>query len=642
VTGERSSQCRCCSEQSSGEKFCEYCQTLLPHITGQRAGLIQDESFIRRFREQLGHPGILPAQIWTRVRRIAGDEWQWALGGRSPQDWSYIADPPMEWRLSDEDFGVIDSGRRNQADDNHLRRLQRGGCLPDGSHLGWAGGTFFLDGRPCKVPYRGLMKVLDRNRHKASTIRWKVLLRSIDLCLTRLSWDRPSGADSEPTVHPAALLLGRSDIGDVQMAFQPLVEMIERNMMGGNSIGVKPRMFERTEWLRRWKEDRHRPVGLSEDDLKVPITLVNRKGRFQLRVRRNRGWKKIEVSSDPTVWARVVTWVLSPPNHDDHRRLCTLQQHIFADTSMPLIGDKDKNGILFLRGLVEANDRAAIDVGMKAIVVEGSSRLRYAVTPGRGGHSTRFIVNPLLDGASTGERAARNRYARWRQMQARRERAICIVETSELRRLVLGDALGSVVLALLDDLNSQRRIDTLRQHIAIHKPRDAIDPETAEHNRAQELRYRLAHNRVHETLTRCSESFPRIWSVLLRLPLGERMTFTAMNRNGPPNITFDDCDTTFRTHDMLDRQVIYRMLEASGWRRDRVEEGVRETLRVYIRIGTGERDLGPAVEEFATMLEPRLLINGRNGMLPGPLWRWFERDNPGTAPLLPGTDQPIG
>jgi len=115
-----------------------------------------------------------------------------------------------------------------------------------------------------------------------------------------------------------------------------------------------------------------------------------------------------------------------------------------------------------------------------------------------------------------------------------------------------------------------------------------------------------------------------------------------MNRNGPPNITFDDCDTTFRTHDMLDRQVIYRMLEASGWRRDRVEEGVRETLRVYIRIGTGERDLGPAVEEFATMLEPRLLINGRNGMLPGPLWRWFERDNPGTAPLLPGTDQPIG
>jgi hypothetical protein len=42
------------------------------------------------------------------------------------------------------------------------------------------------------------------------------------------------------------------------------------------------------------------------------------------------------------------------------------------------------------------------------------------------------------------------------------------------------------------------------------------------------------------------------------------------------------------------------------------------------------------------MLEPRLLINGRIGMLTGPLWRWFERDNPGTAPLLPGTDQPIG
>ena len=640
MTDERISECRCCEEQSGDEQYCEYCQVLLPQITGQQVWLIQDESFIRRFREQLGHPSTLPAQIWTRVRRLSGEECLWAMGRRPTQEWEHITESPPEWRLSDEDLEVIDSGRMNQADDDHLRRLQRGGCLPDGSHLGWADGTFHLDGRTCNVPYRGLMKLLQRcPPHVTSTVRWKVLLRSIDLCLSKFSLGHPR-ADADPVVHPVALFLDRANIDDLQMDLRPIFDMINRHRRVIPTSRHQRWMFERTEWLRRW-DARQRPGEISEVDLKVPNTLVNRKGRLQLRVRRNRSWKRIEVGSHPETWARIVTWALSPPTHEDHKRLCTLQQHVFADTHMPLVGDKDRNGILFLRGLVEANDRAAIDVGMKAIVVEGSSKLRYAVTPGKGGHSTRFIVNPLSDNASTGELTARNPYARWRQRQARRDRAICIVERPELRRLVLGDAIGSIVLALLDDLNSQRHIDTLRQHIAMHKPRDAIDPDTAEYNRAEELRYRLAHNRVAETYRRCTESFPRIWSVLLRLPLGERLTFTAMNRNGPPNITFDDCETTFRTVNMLDRQVFYRMLEASGWRRDLPEEGLRGTLRLYIRIGTGERDLGPAAEEIATMLEPRLLINDRIEMLPGPLWTRFERDNPGTAPLLPGTDQPI-
>ena len=86
---------------------------------------------------------------------------------------------------------------------------------------------------------------------------------------------------------------------------------------------------------------------------------------------------------------------------------------------------------------------------------------------------------------------------------------------------------------------------------------------------------------------------------------------------------------------------MYKMLGVSGWVRDREEERVRGVQRIYIRTGTGGRDLGPEVEVIARMLEDRLTVNGRIRILPEPLWHHFERRNPGIGALLPGTDQLI-
>jgi hypothetical protein len=125
---------------------------------------------------------------------------------------------------------------------------------------------------------------------------------------------------------------------------------------------------------------------------------------------------------------------------------------------------------------------------------------------------------------------------------------------------------------------------------------------------------------------------------MLRCPLGERMTFTAMRR-GHPNVTFDGCETAFATEGQLERNVIYQMLEASGWQRDQHEERVRRTQRIYIRTGTGLQNLANRVEEFAGMLEPVLTVNQRVRLVANPVWSYFERNNPGIRALLPGTDQ---
>ena len=116
------------------------------------------------------------------------------------------------------------------------------------------------------------------------------------------------------------------------------------------------------------------------------------------------------------------------------------------------------------------------------------------------------------------------------------------------------------------------------------------------------------------------------------------MIFTAMHRNNP-NITFDGCACEISTESQMERNVVYQMLEASGWQRDRHEEAARETQRIYIRTGTGAEDLANRVEEFAEMLDPELTANQRVRMVPRPAWTFFERINPGICALLPGTDE---
>ncbi|MAK32872.1 MAG: hypothetical protein CL386_02655 [Acidiferrobacter sp.] len=216
---------------------------------------------------------------------------------------------------------------------------------------------------------------------------------------------------------------------------------------------------------------------------------------------------------------------------------------------------------------------------------------------------------------------------------------LCIVELPELRKLVLGDAVATIVMALLDDMNSQRHIHTLKMHVSghIHRERDG---HLRAVNEVRMLRERLERNNLQRRVRRFTVLLPRLWGVLLRRPLGERMTFTAMTR-GRPNVSFDGCDAQFETASMVERRALYAMLEASGWIRDREEEIVRDRTRIYMRTGTGERDLGGEVEGFCENMSDAIELGDGIRVIPEPLWTFYERDNPGIAELLPGTDQLI-
>ena len=166
------------------------------------------------------------------------------------------------------------------------------------------------------------------------------------------------------------------------------------------------------------------------------------------------------IANDPDLWARLVTWALSPPNHGSFRSLLCLQQHIFTDNQGSYVSDEDARGLEFLRQIVEGHQHASANPELGSFRVRGTSGLSYFVTPGRGPHGSRFTVNPVESyDADAIPQMHRHHFARLNR------EGLCIVETPEMRRLVIGDAIGGIILALLDDLGSRHNIDTLDRHL---------------------------------------------------------------------------------------------------------------------------------------------------------------------------------
>ena len=625
-------ECRGCGVGSGQLGWCRICRMVVPHVTGNSARMIESSGSIEDVRRSFGNPESRPYRVWSAIRKFKSGDIGWLWSNQFNIQQSRLGGEPPAWEIDDDDIELIESRAIGDADPNRLRRLHRGGLLPDGSHLSWADGKFVLDGIPLDLPYRGLSKMLGRRR-AIEGINWRLLLLSVSLANKRFRTNQEGGGThgSEETIHPVIL------ISEAPQRFNrnPWFHFHRSQYPSGHPIGYTRKWFEGTSWLREWNNlGSEREQALSAGADSVPTALHIKKGRLQLRVRRaSSKWRKLELESHPEVWAKLVSWALSPTYSKSQRRLRCIQQGLFVDRDIEIISKADINGIRMLSGIVNENPNVDLNDGRKGgFRVTGSSGAVYLVVPGVGGHNTRFTVRGI---GHRGPDEDVHGLPGW----MRRERPpICVVETPELRRLVIGDALSAIILALLDDLKSQQHIDTLRSFIREVQPRRVEDRQVIEHQQAENLRHRLRNNMAHFRTRRYTEIFPRLWGVLLRLPLGERMTFTAMRR-GEPNISFDGCASEVSTQSQLERNVVYRMLEASGWQRDRHEENARGQQRIYIRTGTGAQDLANRVEEFAEMLEPALTVNDRVRMVPRPAWTFFERNNPGICALLPGTDQ---
>ena len=639
-----SSKCRGCGGECARRKdWCDVCLLLVPLITGESPDSISADPDVEGIRALMGETGTSTRKIWSAIRTLEGSSsTSWIYKENRTPTTLDVGLPLRSWSLEEEDLKLLDTNFREQKGPPctseevlQLRRLQRGGYLPDGSFLSYSSGRWTLDGKWIQLPYRGLSKLLKRKKGMKG-IDWRTMLYSIDWAVRTTStyypWEGPNnnGNRIAHPVHDRLFPRRRNGTGPFQGVFSRSINRI----LGAPIPEVRD--VSKTPWMQNWMDahDNARTPSHRGEHF-VPISLDVHKGRLRLRVRRDTSWRRIELGSHPEIWAKVVSWALSPNKHEDRDKLTCIQQFLFSSTDSPLISGPDRRGISLLKEVLESTENAEIDLNSRTISVAGSSGLTYSVNPSEGsaihGHGARFTVSPL--GITRQEMRRTQPFPGMGR--------ICIVETQHLRRLVIGDAISSVVLALLNDLVSQREIDTLRRHIMAFSPDPTHrpDPEAEQLREARWLNWRNNRNPINSRVRRYTILFPRIWGVFLRSPLGGRATLSAMSRN-QPNLTFDDSETSFSTTCMADRQVIQRMLNSSGWIRDRHEESVRGSREIYIRTGTGELDLGPDVDAFCNIIEP-VLTEGTVSMIEAPLWHYFERANPGPGPLLPGSDELI-
>jgi hypothetical protein len=618
------------------QEYCEICQVLVPHIVGRDVDDIHSRESVESLREELGGPGMEPRKIWRAIRKLEGDEWGWAYNDSAPCRTRTVEYYPR-WGLNEEEMSYLEGfdSRSSRGDDytddlEVIRSLQQGGRLPDGSHLCWVNGKFFLDGLPIELPYRGMLKILERGVDLEG-FDWSGVLLSLDLACCETHQKSGMRHFENVTLHPAAVLnwyevrKRNQGVGHIRN-----FEMHMRVMgWGGGSGGAfrKVRAFKglynRLKWKERWDELQAANAIISLDEYKIPVTLRISNGRFQARVLRNHGWRWLEIESHPMTWSKMAMWALSPRDHPDFLRLMKIQQGVFSDSRNSLLSEEDMRGISLLRTVIESNSanvKVFTPEGAPGFFdVKGTSGLTYRIKPGMGAHNTRFSVHGIDERGAVESNS--------------RDRGICIVEQRELRRYVIGDSVGMVVLTLLDDINSQKKIETLRDHMRLLLTRDQRE------SLGREVLMDLNRNDPAEAIVRrYTRLFPTLWRVILSRPLMSRMTFTAMN-DDQPNISFEGCRTTFSTAGMAERRAIYGMLEASGWARDRQREQQQGVTRIYYRREIGEVELGNMVERFCDILEP--FANGRVRLIPHPLWSYFERRNPLPGDILPEHNQAL-
>ena len=202
-------ECKGCGGDSQGrDEWCPICQIVTPHLDGgQMPWMIQSREDGEELRRKLGSPDCRPARVWRAIRVLESDAADWVFSS-GPRRNEYSADghdgQRPAWEIDDLDVELMDKSSIHDAEPSRLRKLQRGGVLPDGSHLSWANGSFYIDGHPCRIPYRGLRKLLNRRRG-LEAVDWKALLLSVDAICRQIPvpWRVNEAADNGNTwLHP--------------------------------------------------------------------------------------------------------------------------------------------------------------------------------------------------------------------------------------------------------------------------------------------------------------------------------------------------------------------------------------------------------------------------------------------------------
>lgn len=462
--------CLGCESEIEERQWCEICQILISEITQYSLDTIPNKKKAEKIRKMLKDPEPVIRKVWKAFDKIDRSEKSWFMlessvyNRKRMPNWN-VKNGIIHTIFSEDDDKFFSSRRVGKKKDTEtLRRLQRGGILPDGSHISWASGKFFLDGEIINLPYRDLKEILGKSTHDMYDL--KLILYLISLA-----------TENKPIDNKKNIFLRFQQTGmwnyNKNICKHPInnLEISEKKRFYETIKEITPKKLQQdtSYWMNRWDRELSDKTRIYPRRYSIPISLIIDRGRLMLRVRRNDKWRKIRVPRNLEIWSILINWCLTLPGNENRNHLESLQYYLFCNDEMEIIPMAEKNGIRFLKGIIEnSNDKAYIDG--KKIIVEGKYGVKYSVIPGFGPHGSRFKV--LTDIVTDSDRIQEDMMRRLNRRLPgfggpnHRRKELCIVEEPHLRKLVIGDAIGSIVMALLNDDKSRQKIDTLDKHLS--------------------------------------------------------------------------------------------------------------------------------------------------------------------------------
>ena len=450
--------------------WCDICQILIPEITEYSLESIPNKNKAEKLRKILRNPSPIINNVWKSFNNIDTGEKSWFIL-RNEQDCKRKL---FDWNenennistiFSEDDKELFTSGDQSKGNLETLRRLQRGGILPDGSHISWISGKFFLDGEVINLPYIDLREILEKS-NDYNKYNWKLMLYLISLATEN------TPVFNKKKVFPD-FLRRRPRLNTKYICKHPInnLETRENKRLYDSIKEITPLdLHENTRyWINSWNRVLSDKSRIYPKRHEIPISLIIDKGRLMLRVRRNDKWRKIRVPRNLDIWSILINWCLMLPGDGGRKHLESLQYYLFCDLEMEIITKTEINGIEFLRGIID-NSNGKASVEGKKIVVEGKYGVKYSISPGSGPHGSRFKVFTDID--SDKDKIEDEIFRRLNRrlpglgVPNTNQKELCIVEEPHLRKLVIGDAIGSIVMALLNDDKSRKKIDTLDKHLS--------------------------------------------------------------------------------------------------------------------------------------------------------------------------------
>ena len=494
--------------------WCDICEILIPEITEYSLLSIPNKNKAEKLGNILRNPSSKINNVWKSFNNIDRREKSWFIleneqvCKRKLFDWNENENN-ISTIFSENDKELFTSGDQSKGNLETLRRLQRGGILPDGSHISWISGKFFLDGEVVNLPYIDLREILEKSTDY-NKYNWKLMLYLISLATENTSVFDKNGFPG--------FLRRRPRLNTKYICKHPInnLETMKNQRLYESIKEITP--FEMHQdmkyWINSWNRVLSDKSPMFVKKHEIPISLIIDKGRLMLRVKRNDKWRKIRVPRNLDIWSILINWCLMLPGDEKRNHLESLQYYLFCDLETETIAKAEINGIEFLRGIID-NSNGKASVEGKKIVVEGKYGVKYSISPGSGPHGSRFKVftDIVSDKDMMQEEIFRRLNRRWqrgREMANMKQKELCIVEEPHLRKLVIGDAIGSIVMALLNDDKSRRKIDTLDKHLS------QFDSEGEVNNR--EIIDRNNRQEVDQLLQRIEYEEERIGRIQERLP----------------------------------------------------------------------------------------------------------------------------